>query len=280
MNEKNKKFNVELHINIKSYINEFKDLFLVSSTKEIFSKKFLFTQQNKDSFIISYPNINNKNISNASKETTEIISSQKLKELIKIFPLIKIISYIKYDETKNSFYLCNAFKHQKELNIINQGDIIKLGYISLKFDKIFFAQEKNDDKSSYGNINIIQEKKVSFSSKSSSNENEKFCRICFQKGSGPFPGNRDRELDPLISVCKCIDSMKYVHLSCLKNKINLNIYKKYYKHHDIYLFQNYNCDICLSTYPKYIIIDNKKLNLLDIDVSNYDNYAIFDMIKF
>ena len=61
MNEKNKKFNVELHINIKSYINEFKDLFLVSSTKEIFSKKFLFTQQNKDSFIISYPNINNKN---------------------------------------------------------------------------------------------------------------------------------------------------------------------------------------------------------------------------
>ena len=300
MNEKNKKFNVELHINIKSYINEFKDLFLVSSTKEIFSKKFLFTQQNKDSFIISYPNINNKNISNASKETTEIISSQKLKELIKIFPLIKIISYIKYDETKNSFYLCNAFKHQKELNIykpencerlwkllrqkelniINQGDIIKLGYISLKFDKIFFAQEKNDDKSSYGNINIIQEKKVSFSSKSSSNENEKFCRICFQKGSGPFPGNRDRELDPLISVCKCIDSMKYVHLSCLKNKINLNIYKKYYKHHDIYLFQNYNCDICLATYPKYIIIDNKKLNLLDIDVSNYDNYAICDMIKF
>ena len=300
MNEKNKKFNVELHINIKSYINEFKDLFLVSSTKEIFSKKFLFTQQNKDSFIISYPNINNKNISNASKETTEIISSQKLKELIKIFPLIKIISYIKYDETKNSFYLCNAFKHQKELNIykpencerlwkllrqkelniINQGDIIKLGYISLKFDKIFFSQEKNDDKSSYGNINIIQEKKVSFSSKSSSNENEKFCRICFQKGIGPFPGNRDRELDPLISVCKCIDSMKYVHLSCLKNKINLNIYKKYYKHHDIYLFQNYNCDICLATYPKYIKFDNKKLNLLDIDVSNYDNYAICDMIKF
>ena len=72
MNEKNKKFNVELHINIKSYINEFKDLFLVSSTKEIFSKKFLFTQQNKDSFIISYPNINNKNISNASKEPKRI----------------------------------------------------------------------------------------------------------------------------------------------------------------------------------------------------------------
>ena len=300
MNEKNKKFNVELHINIRTYLNEFKELFLISSSKEIFSKKFIFTQQDKDSYIVSYPNINNKNILNASKETIDIVNSQKLKELTKIFPSIKIISYIKYDEIKNSFYLCNAFRYQKELNIykpencerlwkllpqkelniINQGDIIKLGYLSLKFDKIFFAQNKNESKSSNGNINIIQEKKGSFSSKSSSNENEKFCRICFQKGSGPLSGSKDWDVDPLISVCKCSDSMKYVHLSCLKNKINLNIYKKHYKHHDIYLFQNYNCDICLATYPKYIMIDNKKLSLLDIDVSNYDNYAICDMIKF
>ena len=300
MNEKNKKFNVELHINIKSYLNEFKELFLISSSKEIFSKKFIFTQQNKDSYIVSYPNINSKNISNIPKETIEIVNSQKLKELIKIFPLIKIISYIKYDEIRNSFYLCNAFRYQKELsiykpencerlwkllpqkelNIINQGDIIKLGYLSLKFDKIFFAQNKSENKSSNGNVNIIQEKKGSFSSKSSSNENEKFCRICFQKGTGPLPGSKEWGIDPLISVCKCSDSMKYVHLSCLKNKINLNIYKKHYKHHDIYLFQNYNCDICLATYPKYIMIDNKKLSLLDIDVSNYDNYAICDMIKF
>ena len=300
MKDKNKKFNVELHFNIKSYLNDFKDLFLVSSTKELYSNKFIFSQQNKDSFIVTYPNIIDKNISNALKEKTEIINPQKLKELIKIFPTMKIISYIKFDESKYTFYLCNAFKYQKELNIykpdncerlwkllpqqdlniINQGDIIKLGYISLKFDKIFFSQKKDNDKYSYGNINIIQEKKVSFSSKASSNENEKFCRICFQKGSVPMPGSRDWELDPLISVCKCADSMKFVHLSCLKNKINLNIYKKHYKHHDIYLFQNYNCEICLATYPKYIIIDNKKINLLDIDVSNYDNYALCDMIKF
>ena len=162
MKEKNKKFNVELHFNIKSYLNDFKDLFLVSSTKELYSNKFIFSQQNKDSFIVTYPNIIDKNISNAPKEKTEIINPQKLKELIKIFPTMKIISYIKFDESKYTFYLCNAFKYQKELNIykpdncerlwkllpqqdlniINQGDIIKLGYISLKFDKIFFLKKK------------------------------------------------------------------------------------------------------------------------------------------
>ena len=306
MKEKNKKFNVELHITIKSYLNDFKDLFLLSSTKEIFNKKYSFSQQQKDLYIISYlnNNINNQILPNIPKQIIEIISFQKLKELIKLYPTLKIISYIKYDQNKNSFSLCNSFKYlkeqniykpencerifkllpQQELNLIYQGDIIKLGYISLKFDLIFFSNNGNDINNnnlySNGNINIIQEKNASFSSKYNSKENEKFCRICFQKGIKSLQGNNDSEIDPLISVCKCRDSMKYVHLSCLKNKINLNIYKKHYKHHDIYLFQNYNCEICLSTYPKYIIIDNKKISLLDLDISNYDNYAICDMIKY
>ena len=294
MKEKNKKFNVELHINLKTYLKDFKDLFLLKSTKEQSSKKYVFSQQTKELYIISYQ-------TKEAKETTEIIISQKLKEIIKNFPLIKIISYIKFDEEKNSFIFCNSFKYQKKQNIykpencerlwkllpqqdlhlISEKDIIKLGYISLKFDTIFFSKNKSVNNDNNVNINIIQEKNSSFSSKLSDNtENEKFCRICFQKGLGPKSMNRDSDIDPLISVCKCADSMKYVHLSCLKNKINLNIYKKHYKYYDIYLFQNYNCEICLSTYPKYIIIDNNKINLLDIDASDYNNYVICDMIKY
>ena len=292
MKEKNKQYNVDLHINLKAYLNDFKDLFLLSSTKEISTKKYIFSQQEKELYIISYPN----------KESTEIIVSQKLKEIIKNNPSIKIISYIKYDENENSFIFCNSFKYQKkqnlykpencerlwklfpqqELNLILQNDIIKLGYISLKFDKIFFSKNKEDnDCNNNDNINIIQEKNSSYSSKiNSEDENQKFCRICYQKGLGPIQGNRDWDIDPLISVCQCLESMRYVHLSCLKNKINSNIYKKHYKYYDIYLFQNYYCEICLSTFPKYIIIDNKQINLLDLDTSNYENYAVCDMIKY
>ena len=306
MNEKNKKFNVELHITLKTYLNNIKDLFMLSSTKEIFNKKYIFSQQDKELYIISYPDINDKKTSDVQKEITDIIVSEKLKEIIKIYPSLKIISFIKFEEKNNSFTFYNTFKcqknlntyktencerfwkllPQKELNQIFQGDIIKLGYISLKFDKIYISKNKNYSDSqnnlqSNGNIKVIQEKKVSFASNSSYNENEKFCRICYQKENGPIPENYDRDdSDPLISVCKCTNSMRYVHLSCLKNKINLNLYKKHHKNHDIYLFQNYNCDICLATYPKYIIIDNRKISLLDIDTSNYENYAICDMIKY
>ena len=285
MKEKNKKFNVELHINLKTYSNEFKDLFLLSNQKEKSSKKYIFSQQMKELYIISF----------SDKEVIDIITYQKLKELKKNNPYIKIISYIKYEEDKNSFVFCNSFKYQKklnkykfencerlwklfqpqELNLINQNDIIKLGYISLKFDKIFFSNNKNENDNYNDKVNIIQEKNSPFIDK------EKFCRICFQKGERQInEGNEDLDIDPLISVCQCSDSMKFVHLSCLKNKINSNIYKKRYKFYDIYLFKNYFCEICLETFPKYIIIDNKKIHLLDLDISNYNNYVICDIIKY
>ena len=86
--------------------------------------------------------------------------------------------------------------------------------------------------------------------------------------------------DPLICPCKCNGSMKFVHLTCLKNNINLKIHKKHDKYYDMYLFQNYNCEICLATFPKYLIIKNKKINLLEIELSNYKNYALCDLIQY
>ena len=196
MNEKNKKFNVELHITLKTYLNNIKDLFMLSSTKEIFNKKYIFSQQDKELYIISYPDINDKTTSDVQKEITDIIVSEKLKEIIKIYTSLKIISFIKFEEKNNSFIFYNTFKcqknlntyktencerfwkllPQKELNQIFQGDIIKLGYISLKFDKIYISKNKNYSDSqnnlqSNGNINVIQEKNVSFASNSSYNEN-------------------------------------------------------------------------------------------------------------
>ena len=52
----------------------------------------------------------------------------------------------------------------------------------------------------------------------------------------------------------------------ISNSNNLKIHKKHDKYYDMYLFQNYNCEICLATFPKYLIIKNKKVNLLDIEI--------------
>ncbi|CAD8118260.1 unnamed protein product [Paramecium sonneborni] len=63
------------------------------------------------------------------------------------------------------------------------------------------------------------------------------CRIC------EFPEYRD---NPLIRVCKCIRSQKYVHEYCLKKQI---IYKYRNKLHEA------KCDICSDTYQMELKIE-------------------------
>jgi E3 ubiquitin-protein ligase DOA10 len=93
------------------------------------------------------------------------------------------------------------------------------------------------------------------------------CKICFNCHS-------DVE-DPLISPCKCSGSMKYIHYRCLKQSINIKINTKSGDNYVSYLWKNFECEICLTTYPKYIKYNSIMYNLLDLDIK-YDQYIVFD----
>ena len=286
MNEN--KFNLDLDINIITSLNYSKDLFLIN-TNEIISEKVLFSEKDTELFIINY-------LINGTNEKIDIISKVNLSKVLQLYSKAKIILYIKYNELSNSFSLFNSYKFQKIKNLykaencdriwklfnrddlyeINEEDIIKIGHLRLKFDKIFFENNinneynnNNNDSSISSEKNINNNNNIIFNTEP--NETH-YCRICYQK--------EINKNDPLICPCKCYGSMKFVHLSCLKNNINLKIHKKHDKYYDMYLYQNYNCEICLATFPKYLIIKNKKINLLDIDISNYKNYAFCDLIQY
>ena len=295
MNEnKRKNFKVELQINIITGVNYSNDLFLIDSN-EIVNEKKIFSEKDNELFIIYYEN-------NNLEEIIEIITKEKMQNILHLNSKIKLILYIKYNEKSNSYTLINSYKYQKIKNIykaenceriwklfnkdelyeIQEEDIIKIGHLRLKFDKIFFKDENeenknllNDDKKGSSisleeNINNnISGKNIIYNTEPNETHN---CRICYQR--------EINKNDPLICPCKCYGSMKFVHLSCLKNNINIKIHKKHEKCYDIYLYQNYNCEICLSTFPKYLIIKNKKINLLDIDISNYTDYALCDLIQY
>lgn len=291
MTENNSKnFKVELQINLITGLNYTNDLFLIDST-EIINEKKIFSDKENELFIIYY-------INNNSEEKIEIIPKTNMLNILQLNPKLKIILYIKYNERTNSYTLINSYKYQKLKNIykaenceriwklfnkdglyeIFEEDIIKIGHLRLKFDKIFFSDENrnnilndNNDSSGSGEQNNINQSGKNIINNTEPNETH-YCRICYQR--------EVNKNDPLICPCKCYGSMKFIHLSCLKNNINIKIHKKHEKYYDIYLYQNYNCEICLSTFPKYLIIKNKKINLLDIDTSNYSNYALCDLIQY
>lgn len=289
MKDNKNKFKVELQISIITSINNSKDLFLMDSN-EPKNEKLLFSNKDKELFALDYLNENrNKKI--------VIVQKEKIIDILKNNSKIKVILYIKYNEISNSYSIFNSYKYQKIENLygaenceriwklfkkdeyyeINEEDIIKIGHLRLKFDKIYFDDNIGEIEKKINNNNessISSEKNKSGKNINNNTEpNEThYCRICYQK--------EINNNDPLICPCKCYGSMKFVHLSCLKNNINLKIHKKHDKYYDMYLFQNYNCEICLATFPKYLIIKNKKVNLLDIELSNYKNYALCDLIQY
>jgi hypothetical protein len=97
------------------------------------------------------------------------------------------------------------------------------------------------------------------------------CRICFRSDSNL--------IDPLISPCKCKGSISYIHYKCLKQCINAKINVKSGDDFLCYIWKNFECEICLAEYPKYIQYKNITYTLVDME-HNFENHVVFDYTLF
>lgn len=97
------------------------------------------------------------------------------------------------------------------------------------------------------------------------------CRICFLSDSN--------EIDPLLTPCRCTGSMSFIHYKCLKQCIQMKTTKKPNGAYIVFLWKNYECEICLQEYPKYLKYKNLTYNLIDFDI-NFNEYMILDYTLF
>jgi hypothetical protein len=93
------------------------------------------------------------------------------------------------------------------------------------------------------------------------------CRICFRSDSD--------KSDPLISPCKCAGSMSYIHYKCLKQCISMKINKKVGDNYICYIWKNFECEICLAEYPKYIKYKHCTYPTVDVEVL-FEQYIVLD----
>ena len=287
------------------------DLFDFESDNKL-TKFYSIDKEDKENYIISYK----ENF----EEGNDIISAEELKEKLSQNLSTKIISVLIYNNSTSSFSLINSFKRknrdylftpknceriwtvipQDDYTIIKEGDIIKLGRLRLKFDKINFS--KNNIKSDnnlitsrasntmintmqmttsndiFMNINNNISEEITKNNLFIEVEKDKescekiYCRLCYQEES--------TILDPLLCPCKCKGSMRYIHYSCLKKSIMQKIQIRNEKYFDIYFFKSYNCEICLETYPKYIKYKSYIYNLVEVDLSKYTDYIQASIIYY
>ena len=303
-----------LEITSHTWLKNTDDLFDFDSENKL-TKFYSIKKEDKENYIISFK----ENF----EETNDIISSQELKEKLIQNSTTKVISILIYNNSTFNFSLINSFKRKKKENLftpknceriwtvipqdnystIKEGDIIKLGRLRLKFDKIIFnnknsRNEKNENNliTSLASNNLINTMHISSSNDYfniiNNNYSEEItknnlfiednkeketvekicCRLCYQEESTVF--------DPLLCPCKCKGSMKYIHFSCLKKSIMQKIQIRNEKSFDLYFFKSYNCEICLETYPKYIKYKSHIYNLVEVDLSKYGDYIQASIIYY
>ena len=315
-------YNLSLEITSNVWLKKTDDLFDFESNN-ISTKNYTFTQEDKENYIVSYKE-------NDFDEYNEILSAHNLKEKLYKNNTTKIISVLIYNTSTLNFSIVNSFKRKKSENLfkpdncermwtvipkndftlIKEGDVIKLGRLRLKFDKIVFnkiqteinlnskvnntingmlttsfnfkefddfncTQINNKDNISE-DLNNILNYKNNYLEENNTKRGETIdkicCRLCYQEESNIF--------DPLLSPCKCSGSMKYIHYSCLKKSIQQKIQVKKEENCDLYFFKSYCCEICLEAYPKYITYKTNIYNLVDIDLTNYIDYILASIIYY
>ena len=70
------------------------------------------------------------------------------------------------------------------------------------------------------------------------------CKICLSGGD---------EIDnPLVNLCRCSGSMRYVHFICLKMWMNTKLSNKENDKKTVLSFnmKSFNCEICKTPYPR------------------------------
>ena len=185
---------------------------------------------------------------------------------------------IKYNP--HAYIVCKYYNDTDPRLELSTGRIIRIGKFILKVAILKINNVVNFKERKYSVLSFKEIISEDFINKESSNffqhQEEASCRFCFK--------SEIRVDDPLISVCNCRGTLRFVHTSCLeywiKSKctvkceyLNPNCYK--------ITLDNFFCEICKKNYPlavnEYYNSNDKKTNrnifLLNI-LKTQSNYII------
>ena len=217
-----------------------------------------------------------------------------------------------------SWFILKPFKTEPKLNRykLTPSEIIRIGRITMRIRDIIFDDKKkslsesynsnNDLKELYtlrtegspkiGDDNIIYKKKEKNENKDINNKKPEkiktmksltikrkesifekvekknnICRICYLE--------EDDQKNPLIQPCICTGSMKYIHLSCLKQWISTHSCVRLNKTEEcaVFLIKPVTCELCKTKFPDYIKHQNKLYPLLDFN-NEYESYMTLESL--
>ena len=215
-------------------------------------------------YVVRKLNINKLIINNSNERiSTKIADNYNISEINKNSkPVFKI------DISENQYKIQNENdEEQSEQNKTTDNDINKY-----KVEKSDFVHESSNSKSTNGSEGEKSTKNRNMELDYLYETSEK-CRICF--------GCNSSKENPLLLICKCHD---YIHFECLKLYFMSKLKIVGSERGDVttYIFEKYNCEICLTPYPTRFRIPkfDKIYDLVDISLPIEYDFMILESLDY
>ena len=110
---------------------------------------------------------------------------------------------------------------QEEVYPLEIGSMVKIGKVKLRLKEIVEEEKELTEKDFKSQSIYMQELELAEVKSISGRSNvstDKQCRFCFD-------GSHSRD-NPLVCLCKCLGSVKYIHYKCLKDWINNKVERR------------------------------------------------------
>ena len=148
-------------------------------------------------------------------------------------------------------YFQSEFQRGYKLKV---GDIIKFGELEFLVKDICGNQNES---------NIPDMKKF--------NDQNEYCKICHE--------NTNEKSNPLISPCKCLGSIKFVHAECIKEWYKSKTVVSKQKNISIYKIKDIRCELCKTQIPLTSTVLGTTINLLEIEKPKTKPYIILESLS-
>ena len=178
-------------------------------------------------------------------------------------------------EKEKTWITLKHFRNKKYNNnsyILNTGDVIKFGRVTLKIREIQLEGRKKGNGNIYELYKDTTKPYLINTVKTEKKIKKKICRVCYCD---------DKEVDsPLLNPCKCSGGLKYIHLSCLQHwlKSRSTFSTSSNDFCTIYTFNQISCELCKEIFPDFIKIENKFYQIWDFSESKFKNYISLDTL--
>lgn len=133
---------------------------------------------------------------------------------------------------------------------LQENDVLKLGRFKMKVRQLVQSDADSSQEIKLDDLD------ARYTVANPDDEHTAQCRICLLEGN--------ETNDPLVCLCQCKGSIKYIHVSCIRVWIRARLNLPEGEYSSPFFLRPINCELCKTPFPATMVLNNEKFKIVEM----------------